>query len=462
MNRLRELAQQHNVEAIDLKFCDLSGRWRHVTMTAHALDDGLCEKGVGFDGSSLPGFTKLEGGDLCIIPDPETAFLDPFWEKPTLSLICDIIEADTKAPFARDPRGIVRKAAAYLQQTGIGTHSIWGPEHEFFLFDSINVVDTPTRTLAEINIEPPERRAIKVHGNCYHGQPPTDRDHLFRAQVVAELEKIGIKIKYHHHEVSALGQNEIEMARVPELKAADATMIIKYFVRMLAPRYGRVATFMPKPIYGEAGSGMHFHQQLMKGDQPLFYGKGYAGLSKLALSYIAGLLEHGPTLTALCNPSLNSFKRLVPGYEAPVNLFFSLANRSAAIRVPKYAVEPLAKRIEYRPPDGTCNPYLAIAAMLMAGLDGIRRKLDPTKLGFGPIDEDVFKWSPEKLASIRPLPASLPAAFAALEQDHDFLLAGNVFTEEMLTAFVEYKKKTELEPIALKPHPLEYQFYFDL
>ncbi|MCU0722061.1 MAG: type I glutamate--ammonia ligase [Planctomycetes bacterium] len=459
----RRLLRETNAEAVDLKFCDLAGRWHHLTLPAQVAGPELFARGAGFDGSSIAGFTRLEAGDLVMLPDPSTAFLDPYWEKPTVSMVCDVVEADTREPFPRDPRSVARKAEAALAATGAADLSLWGPEFEFYVFDEVRSRSGPCASGFEIVAQEPGCRHIPLaEKSGYHVLPPLDRHHDLRAAAVRDLVAAGIPVYYHHHEVGRFGQCEIEIERLPLTRAGDAVMMVKYFVRMTAAKRGMCATFMPKPLFGEAGSGMHFHQHLFKGKKPLFHDpKGYAGLSRLALSYVAGVLAHGRALAAIGSPSSNSYRRLVPGFEAPVNLFFSLANRSAAIRVPKYADAPAEKRIEFRPPDGTCNPYLAMAAMLMAGIDGIRRKLDPTALGFGPWDEDVFEWPAERRKAIVPLPASLDEALDALREDRDFLLRDGVFTEDLIDSFVRYKREKETGPVSRRPTPQEIDLYFD-
>ncbi|MHC4605437.1 MAG: type I glutamate--ammonia ligase [Planctomycetota bacterium] len=450
------------VEAVDLKFTDLIGSWHHLTLPATSLNDARLSRGVGFDGSSVAGFTAVESGDLVLRPDPSTAFLDPFHEVRTLAVICRVVHADSGRLFSRDPRNVAARAEQHMQKTGIADASIWGPEFEFYVFRKVRV--RTHGTSSSVRIKPVQPEACRIpprHGSGYHLDQPCDRFAALREQICHELEKAGFPVKYHHHEVGALGQCEIELPMGPILRQADACQVVKYFTRMCAHRLGLTVTFMPKPLFGRVGSSMHFHQHLFRGGKPLFHArKGYAGLSPLALQYTAGLLDHGRALTAITNPSTNSFKRLVPGFEAPVNLFFSLANRSAAIRVPKYANTAETKRIEYRPPDGTCNPYLAMAAMLMAGLDGVRKKQDPKKMGFGPFDDDVFKWPEKKRAQIRPLPSSLCEALDALQKDRTFLQRGGVFPADLLDALVAAKRK-ECVDVNRRPHPLEFELYYN-
>ncbi len=450
------------IESVDLKITDLNGRWRHLTIPAAAFNRDVAEKGVGFDGSSV-GFTRLESGDMLMKPDPAAAFLDPFHGRRTLGVICNLAHADTGAPYERDPRAVARRAEKHLASQKAADSSRWGPELEFYVFRRVEVRNDSCTYLAEIEpIRNPMQLVPLRKNSGYHACPPADLCSAVRERICAELIASGIPVKYHHHEVGELGQCEIEMPMGGLVESADRCQIIKYFARMCAHEAQATTTFMPKPLFGEAGSGMHFHQHLFRSGKPVFYDSGgYAGLSKVALAYVSGVLDHGRALTAFTNPSSNSFKRLVPGYEAPVNLFFSLANRSAAIRVPKYAVDPAEKRIEYRPPDATCNVYFAMAAMLMAGLDGVERELDPARTGCGPFDEDIFKWPPERRAQIVPLPRSLEEAVEALRRDEDFLLRGEVFTRELLDTYTNFKWETECSEILRRPHPFEFELYYD-
>jgi glutamine synthetase len=407
---------------------------------------------------------------MALKPDATTAFEDPFFEMPTMTVICSVVEADTLQPYGRDPRGICMKAEDYLRKSGFGNRSVWGPELEFYVFDGVEHGSETNFAHYRIdsdeavwNVGEPGRRHLGYtipRGGGYHACPPQDRLNDLRSEAVQILEQIGVPVRYHHHEVGGPGQCEIEPMMGPMLTMGDAIMLIKYVVRMVANRRGKTATFMPKPLYGEAGSGLHFHQQIFTNDDPMFYDEsGYAGLSTLAKSYIAGLLDHGASLLALTNPSTNSFKRLIPGFEAPVNLFYSLGNRSAAIRVPKYAIHPMEKRFEFRPPDATCNGYLAMAAQLMAGIDGMKRQLDPGVMGFGPIDENIFKWTEAQRRAIKPLPDSLFAALRSLESDHDYLLAGDVFPKELIDVWLA-KKSLESQEIQSRPHPHEFSMYY--
>lgn len=471
IGQVQQYVRDQAIEMVDLKFCDLDGRWHHVAMPAARLDARLCEHGVGFDGSSV-GFAALESGDMAVVPDLRTAFRDPFCEIPTLSFLCDIVEADTHRPSPLDPRGIARRTEAYLRESGVATESLWLPELEFYLFDRVLYGSGVNHSGYRVdaceaywNSEGGEFQnygfQIPPHGG-YHAIPPSDSTHNLRSEMVRLLESLGVPVKYHHHEVGGPGQCEIEMPLAPLTRTADNVMLAKYVIRMVAYRQGKTATFLPKPLYNEAGSGLHFHQTLRRDGQPVFYDPaGYAGLSRTALHYIAGLLVHGPALLALTNPSTNSYRRLVPGFEAPTNLFFSLGNRSAAIRVPKYATTPESKRFEFRTPDATCNPYLALSAQLLAGLDGIRRQIDPGQEGFGPFDENIFSWPEERRRQIRALPTSLPEALQSLESDHGFLMQGDIFPERLIRRWIDLRRK-DCQSVAVRPHPYEMDLYFDL
>jgi len=465
----RDYVEQNDVQMIDLKFTDLWGRWRHLTIPQARFTPKLLEAGVGFDGSAV-GLKSVKAGDMVLVPDLSTGFADPFWDAPTLSFICITLEADTKAVFPNDPRNIARRAEECLIESGIADRSQWGPEFEFYVFDSVAYENGMNRS--GYSVESGEAawgsgagghgHYIPLHGG-YHAIPPKDTLYNLRAEMSLHLQAMGVPVKYHHHEVGGPGQCEIETSLVSLLDAGDITMIVKYVTKMVAHRHEQTATFMPKPIYGEAGSGMHFHQHLFKDGRNVFYDPdGYGLLSQTALHYIGGLLLHGPALLAFTNPSTNSYRRLVPGFEAPVNAFFSTGNRSAAVRIPRYATQPDQVRFEFRPPDATCNVYLALAAQLLAGLDGIRRQIDPTEAGFGPIDADVFSWTDEQRSAIRPLPVSLKEALDALSDDHDFLLAGDVFSEDLIERWIAFKMNEEYYQVRNRPHPYEMELYFDV
>ena len=464
----KQYAEDHNVCMVDLKYCDLWGRWHHVTVPASQFTPALLEEGVGFDASSV-GLKPLKAGDMVVVPDLTTAFLDPFWEVPTLSFICSAKEADTREDFPRDPRNIARLAEAYLQGQGIADESHWGPEFEFYVFDSVayeNEIHCVGYRLESAeggwnSAQGGLGHYIPLHGG-YHAHPPRDSLYNLRSEMCLHLESMGVPIKYHHHEVGGPGQVEIETPLMGLVESGDVTMKVKYATKMTAAAHEQTVTFMPKPLFGEAGNGMHFHQMLIKDSLSLFYDpEGYAGLSDIALHYIGGLLKHGPALLAFTNPSTNSFRRLVPGYEAPVNLFFSVGNRSAAVRIPMYARTSAAQRVEFRTPDATCNVYLALAAQLLAGIDGIVNEMDPTKGGFGPFDTDVFGWSAEERKRIKGLPTSLGQAMEALADDQDFLLAGGVMDTEFIQDWIDYKTTHEHLQVRDRPHPYEMMLYFD-
>lgn len=468
LQQAREYIEDNKIEEIDLKFCDLWGRWHHLTIPSNQFNSGLMEQGVGFDGSSV-GLKSVKSGDMVLIPDIATGFTDPFWDAATLSFICTTFEADSHTSFPNDPRNIALRAEEVLRASGIADESRWGPEFEFYVFDSVRYESGVNRASYEItsreadwnSVEGGHGHYIPPHGG-YHAIPPKDQLYNLRADMVRRLQAMGIPVKYHHHEVGGPGQVEIETDMMGLIQSGDATMMIKYVAKMTAHFHGQTVTFMPKPLFGEAGSGMHFHQHLYKGGINQFYSKdGYGSLSKEALWYVGGLLTHGSALLALTNPSTNSYRRLVPGYEAPVNAFFSLGNRSAAVRIPKYANQPETARIEFRPPDATCNVYLALAGMLMAGLDGIERKLDPSEAGFGPIDANIFSWDDARRSSIKSLPSSLNEALKALEIDHEFLLRGDVFNKELIEQWIDFKRRQEYFPVRNRPHPYEMSLYFD-
>ncbi len=458
--------RDRRVAMVDLKYSDLWGRWRHVTLPAARLTPTLIERGVGFDGSSV-GFKSVSRGDMVLVPELATGFLDPFCDDVTLSFICATLEAEGRQPFPFDPRNILRRAEAQLAATGLADRSVWGPEFEFYLFDSVtyengmNVARYRVESAeGEWQSREPGSGATIPRQAGYHAIPPHDHLMTARTRIALHLAQVGVEVKYHHHEVGGPGQCEIETPLLPALAAADAVMLVKYVTRMTAAGLGLTATFMPKPLFGEAGSGMHFHQQLWKGERNVCYdAAGYGCSSETARRYIAGLLAHGGAVMAFTNPSTNSYRRLVPGFEAPVSAVYSLGNRSAAVRIPTYANRAESARFEFRPPDGTCNPYLAIAAQLLAGIDGMRRALDPTALGFGPVDDDIFAWPAEKRAGIKSLPTSLAAAMDALDHDREFLLAGGVFSADLIERWIARKREEE-RAVATRPHPYEIELYY--
>jgi glutamine synthetase len=462
-------ARERKVELVDLKFIDVPGTWQHMTLPLTALDEGDFETGLGFDGSSIRGFQEIHESDMLLMPDPTTAFIDPYYTRTTLSLICSIADPVLGEPYGRDPRFVAQKAEKHLVESGIADVAYFGPEAEFFVFDHLAYEQREHRAFYEIDssegfwntgVDTPGRNlAYKLRQKeGYFPVPPADSLANLRGEMVMTMESLGIKCEFHHHEVSSGGQGEIDMRFQPLLKMADQMMIYKYVVKNTAAGAGKTATFMPKPIFQENGSGMHVHQSLWKGGEPLMYGKGrYAHLSELAIHYIAGLLEHAPALMAFCAPTTNSYRRLVPGFEAPVNLVYSARNRSACVRVPMYHEAPKTKRIEFRSPDPTANPYLAFSALMLAGLDGIKRKLDPGE----PLDADIYELPAEALASIGRVPGSLEASLDALEADHAFLLAGDVFTTDVIESYVSYKREAEVDAIRLRPHPWEFALYHD-
>ncbi|MBD3237630.1 MAG: type I glutamate--ammonia ligase [Candidatus Eisenbacteria bacterium] len=472
-DEIRALIRRQKIEMIDLKYVDLFGRWHHVTLPAGTFDAGVARRGVAFDGSSVAGFKRKEVGDMVIVPDLSTAVRDPFWEMPTLSFVCQTAEADTRSWFSRDPRVIAQRAAAYLRETDIADQSHWLAELEFYIFRRITYAGDINSSFYHIESDEadwstgsPESSQLGhniPHRGGYHATPPMDSLHSLRAQMCRLIEEGGVPVKYHHHEVGGPGQGEIELRRLPLLPCADGIMWAKYVVKNLAMRQGHSATFMPKPLYDEAGSGLHFHQHLNRRRRNLFFRKDEAmGLSETAVHYIGGLLKHGRALLALTNPSTNSYKRLIPGFEAPTLLFYGLANRSAAIRVPKYTNRAEDQRIEYRPSDASANVYLAMAAMLMAGIDGIRQRIDPRALGWGPINDDVRSLPKKQLRRLVPVPTSLKEALIALEQDHAFLREGEVFPEDFFVVWSEQKTLREYEAVRNRPHPHEMALYYDV
>jgi glutamine synthetase len=463
----QKFISENQVRLLDIKWVSYAGRWQHVTLSASQFTPRLMRDGVGFDSSAV-GFKPVTAGDMVLIPDLATAFMDPFCKEPTLSFIADIHEAEDKAQFASDPREVLRRALRFLQAHDIADECLWGPEFEFFIFDAAEFHNGLNHAGYRFHSresdwdagELPCGYTVPAHGG-YHRIPPADRHAQLRSQVCLALEDIGVPVKYHHHEAGGPGHSEIEPALMTTAAAGDACMLIKYFVRNSAFRQDLTATFLPKPLYGEAGNGMHFHQQLHRGGRNVFYDpKGYSLMSQTALHYIGGLLSHARALTALTNPSTNSYRRLTPGFEAPVNCFFGRGDRSAAIRIPRYATDPDEVRLEYRPPDGTCNPYLAMAAMLMAGADGILNQVDPSKAGFGPFEADIFSLPPQKRPVIQSLPATLEEAAYALNSDCAFLLADEVFNQEFIDYWIAARIKDH-QAVAGRPHPYEIELYYD-
>ena len=469
-DRVFRLIRDRGIQFVDLKLTDLPGSWQHISRPISAFDEDAFIDGLGFDGSSIRGFQKINESDMLLMPDPETAFVDPAARIPTLSLVCDVADPMTRQPYERDPRGVARKAEAYLKASGIADRAFFGPEIEFFLFSDVRYGSAVNGSFYSIDSgegiwntgreEPGGNLAYKIrHKEGYFPVPPSDSLMDVRNEIVLKLMEAGIPIEIHHHEVATAGQCEIDMRFDTLLQMGDNCMKYKHVIRNVAKGLGLTAVFMPKPMYGDNGSGMHVHQSLWKGDQPLFYEAGkYAGLSDMARHYIGGLIAHAPALLAFCAPSTNSYKRLVPGFEAPVNLVYSQRNRSACVRIPMYSENPKAKRIEFRCPDPAANPYLAFAALLMAGLDGIKRGIEPP----APVDADLYELPQAELAKIKTVPGSLEEALHALEADHEFLLDGRVFTTGLLDTYVQYKMTREVQPVNMRPHPHEFFLYCDI
>jgi len=461
------LAKEQGAELVDLKFMDLIGTWQHFTIPMSEYDEALFEDGSGFDGSSIRGWQPINASDMLVIPDPGTAVMDPFCDKPTLSLLGNIVDPITHEPYSRDPRGIAKKAEAYVQSGGFGDVAYFGPEPEFFILDEVRFDQNAFEGYYHVNSvegvwnsgreEGPNLGYKPRHKEGYFPVSPLDSFQDVRTEMVQTMEKVGIRVEKHHHEVATAGQAEIDLRFLPLVQMADALQWYKYIVKNVAKRHGKTATFMPKPVFGDNGSGMHTHQSIWRDGNPLFAGDGYGGMSEFAMHYIAGILAHAPAICAFAAPTANSYRRLVPGFEAPVNLAYSSRNRSAAVRIPMYSMSPKAKRIEVRFPDATSNGYLAFSAMLMAGLDGVERKLSPGD----PLDKDIYALTPEELANVPSVPGSLPEALSALEKDHDFLLKGDVFTEDVVETWIEYKTSQEIDELRLRPHPYEFALYYD-
>ncbi|MFW6358672.1 MAG: type I glutamate--ammonia ligase [Chroococcales cyanobacterium] len=463
------MIQDEDIKIIDLKFIDLPGIWQHFSIYRSELDEDSFTDGVPFDGSSIRGWKSINESDMMMVPDPTTAWIDPFMKEKTLSMICSIKEPRTGEFYDRDPRTVAQKAIDYLISSGIGDTAFFGPEAEFFVFDDVRFDQTYNE--AFYHVDSIEGRwnsgREEAGGNLgykprykegYFPTSPTDSLQDMRTEMLLTMADCGVPIEKHHHEVASGGQGELGFRFATMVKAADYLMTYKYVIKNVAKKYGRTVTFMPKPIFNDNGSGMHVHQSIWKDGQPLFWGEGdYANLSEIARHYIGGLLKHAPAVLAFSNPSTNSYKRLVPGFEAPVNLVYSQGNRSASVRIPLTGTNPKAKRLEFRCPDATCNPYLAFAAMLCAGLDGIKNKIEPQE----PLDVDIYDLSPEELNKIPSTPSSLEAALEALEEDHQFLIDGGVFTQEFIYNWIEYKLDNEVNPLRLRPHPYEFALYYD-
>lgn len=457
----------NNIKAVDLKFLDFFGSWAHTTIPVDILDEGSFEQGVGFDGSSIRGWQRIDESDMLLLPQPDTAFVDPFTRLPTLNIICNIADPITRENYNRDPRFVARKAESYLNRTGIADRVCFGPEAEFFIFDDVRFDQRPEAGYFFIDSneahwnrgrdESPNLGDKIRQNEGYLRCPPLDQTMDIRNEMMQTMIESGLEVECQHHEVGSAGQSEIDLKYDSLVRMADKLMIYKYIVKNVAANNNKTATFMPKPIWQDAGSGMHTHFSLWKQDQPLFAGDGYAGLSQIGMFAMGGILKHAPALLALTNPTTNSYKRLVPGYEAPVNLAYSQRNRSAACRIPMYSNDPKSKRIEFRCPDACCNPYLAFSAILMAAIDGIENKINPGE----PLDKDIYDLPPEELKNVSKTPHSLAEALAALEQDHEFLLRGDVFTPDVIETWLSYKRENDVDAIRLRPHPYEFCLYFD-
>ncbi len=460
--------QNDDIKLIDLKFIDMPGTWQHLTLYRDEISESSFTEGVAFDGSSIRGWKAINDSDMAMVPDPNTAWIDPFMQEPTLSMICSIIEPRTGEPYDRCPRVIAQKALDFLNNTGIGNTAYFGPEAEFFVFEDIRFdqtenqgyyyVDTPEGRWNTGKEEPGGNLGYKPrYKEGYFPVSPTDSLQDIRTDMLLTMAECGVPIEKHHHEVATGGQCELGVRFAPMIQAADFLMTYKYVVKNVAKNHGKTVTFMPKPLFNDNGSGMHTHQSVWKDGEPLFFGEGYANLSQMALHYIGGLLKHAPAILAFSNPTTNSYKRLVPGFEAPVNLVYSQGNRSASIRIPITGSNPKAKRLEFRCPDATCNPYLAFAAMLCAGMDGIKNQIDPGSS----LDVDIYDLGPEELAKIPSTPGSLLDALEALREDHSFLTDTGVFTEDFINNWIEYKLDNEVNPLRMRPHPYEFALYYD-
>jgi len=463
-----DYAKKNGAVMVDVKFIDFPGVWQHFTLPISEFDEGIFENGLGFDGSSIRGWQPIHASDMLVVPDSNTAVMDPIMAHPTLSLICNIVDPITKENYSRDPRHVAQKAEAYLKSTGIGDTAYFGPEAEFFIFDDVRFDQTYNEAFYSVDSvegrwntgsdEGPNLAYKPRHKEGYFPVPPTDSIQDLRSEIVLTLQKVGIRVEAHHHEVATGGQCEIDMRFDSLLKMADKLMWFKYIIKNVALKHGRTVTFMPKPLFEDNGSGMHVHQSIWKGDSPLFAGDKYGGLSEMGLHYIGGILKHAKAGCAFTNPTTNSYRRLVPGFEAPVNLAYSSRNRSAAVRIPMIATNPKQKRVEFRTPDPSCNPYLAFAAMLMAGLDGVENKIDPGE----PLDKNIYALAPEELKDIPSVPGSLEESIHELKKDQTYLKKGDVFTQDAVDMWIDYKTQEEINPIKLRPVPYEFALYYDI
>ncbi|HEY9167467.1 MAG TPA: type I glutamate--ammonia ligase [Candidatus Kryptonia bacterium] len=466
--KLLSFIKDSDVEIIDLRFTDIPGQWQHFSILPSELGENSFDEGIGFDGSSIRGFQNISESDMVLIPDAERYFIDPFTTHKTIDIVCDVKDPVTGEPYRRDPRFVAHKAEAYVKSTRLADTAFFGPEAEFFIFDNVRFDQTVNSGFYEVDSEEGmwnsgrnDKQNLGYRPRTKEGYfpvAPIDSLQDIRSEMVLTMEKVGIDVEVHHHEVATAGQTEIDMRFSSLLAMADNLMTYKYITKNVAAKFKKSVTFMPKPLFGDNGSGMHVHQSLWKDGKPLFYGNGYANLSEMALYYIGGLLKHAPAICAITNPTTNSYHRLVPGFEAPVNLAYSQRNRSASVRIPMYSKSPKAKRVEFRVPDPSTNPYLAFSALLMAGLDGIANKIDPGE----PLDKDIYDLSPEELKNVPSTPGSLEESLKALEHDHEFLLRGDVFTEELIELWIEYKMMKEVKQVALRPHPYEFILYYDI
>jgi len=460
-------AKEHKAEMVDLKFTDLLGSWQHCSFPIETWDADTFKEGVGFDGSSIRGWQAINVSDMLAVPDPSTGVIDPFFKEPTISVIADIVDPITGEDYTRDPRHVARKAVEHLKKTGLADQCFIGPEPEFFIFDEVRYEQTQNRGFYQIDSvegawntarsEEPNLGYKPSYKGGYFPVSPTDTYHDLRGEMVREMQKVGIIVEAHHHEVGTAGQSEIDMRFEPLLKMADQFMWFKYIAKNVGKRHGKSVTFMPKPIFDDNGSGMHIHLSLWKGVEPLFAGDQYSGLSQMAMHAVGGVLKHARALLAFAAPTNNSYRRLVPGFEAPVNLAMSARNRSAAVRIPMYSKSPKAKRMEFRCPDPSCNGYLTFSALLMAMLDGIENKIDPGQ----PLDRDIYEMTKAELAETPHTPASLESALESLGQDHAFLIKGNVFTDDLIETWISYKTENEVNELRLRPHPYEFHLYYD-
>ena len=464
-----KIVTDNGIEVVDVRFCDLPGLMQHFSVPAHELTEDVFEDGLGFDGSSIRGFQEIQESDMLLIPDPSTAIVDPFREHPTLNINCFVRDPVTGESYSRDPRYVAQKAQDYLVSTGVADTAYFGPEAEFYIFNDIRFDQNQHSGFYSIDSiegiwnsgkdEGPNLGFKPRYKEGYFPVPPMDHFQDLRSEMILQLERAGVEIEIQHHEVGTAGQAEIDMRFDSLLRMADKLMLYKYIVKNVARAHGFTATFMPKPVFQDNGSGMHVHSSLWRGGEPLFYSElGYAGLSDMGRWYIGGLLAHAPAILAFAAPTTNSYKRLVPGYEAPVNLVYSQRNRSACCRIPLYSKSPKAKRVEFRPPDPSCNPYLAFSAMLMAGLDGIKNKIEPPP----PIDKDLYELPPEEAAEIVQAPTQLSAVIDRLEEDSEYLTEGGVFTPDLIETWISFKRDNEILPVQVRPHPYEFALYYDV